>query len=137
MAEEQVFMDQGGIKVTNARVIVDGDTYSLANVTSCKSRYTEHEGIDKSKDRLKKLLLWGGIILGIILGSAVKSFAFGAIIAVVGIVASFFIKSTFDYRIYKVYFGSAAGEQEAISSQDENFIRQIVNAVNDAIVARG
>lgn len=137
MAQEIEFLNEGGVLVTNTRVVnPNGDTFSLANITSCKSRYTVNEGIDKQKRKIKNLLLWGGILLGIILMLAVK-FYIGLIVAAIGVIASFFIKDTFQFRLYQIYLGSASGETDAIQSDDEGFINRIVTAINRAIVERG
>ena len=137
MADEQVFLDERGVLVTNARVVTPvGDTYSLSNVTSCKSRYTENEGVDKKKGRLKQLLFWGGIVIGIIVAFYIK-LMWGIAIAAIGILVSLFIKSTFKFNLYQIYLGSASGESQAIEDNDEQFINRIVQAVNAAIVSRG
>lgn len=137
MAGEEIFLDERGVLVTNTRVVTPvGDTYSLSNVTSCKSRYTELEGVDKKKGRLKQLLFWGGIVVGIIVAIYIK-LTWGAVIAAIGILASLFIKSTFKFNRYQIYLGSASGESQAIEDNDEAFINRIVQAVNAAIVSRG
>jgi len=137
MAQEQEFLKENGVLITNARVVTPtGDTYSLANVTSCKQRYTEHEGIDKKKKMIKNLILIGGIILGIIIAISANIIA-GIIVAVIAVIASFFINPKFNYKIYKIYLGSASGEKEAIHSQDVGFIGRISDAVNRAIISRG
>ena len=137
MAEETIFLDERGVLVTNSRIVTPGgDTYSLSNVTSCKPRFTVHEGVDKKKGRLKQLLFWGGIVVGIIAAIYVKLMV-GIVIAAIGIIASLFIKSTFNFNRYQIYLGSASGESQAIEDGDEAFIDRIAQAVNEAIVARG
>ncbi len=137
MAEEQTFFDEQEVKVTNSRVLVKGDMYSLAQVTSCKTRYTAHVGVDKGKRTRKRLLAWGGIVLGVIIGAAAHSFLVGALIVVAGIIGSAMTKDTFDYKTFHVSLGSSSGEKEAVSSVDEAFINRVASAINEAIVARG
>ena len=137
MGKETIFMDSGGVKVTNARVIVNGDTYSLANVTSCKARYHQHEGIHKGKAFLKKLTIVLGFALGIFVGIKTENIIAAIAIILAAVIGALFIKSKYKYRTYSIYFGSASGEQEAVNSANESFINEIVRAVNEAIVSRG
>ncbi|PKP15352.1 MAG: QacE, partial [Bacteroidetes bacterium HGW-Bacteroidetes-22] len=37
MAEEKIFLEEGGIKVTNARFITHGKTHSMGGITSVSS----------------------------------------------------------------------------------------------------
>jgi hypothetical protein len=137
MSEEKVFIDERGVLVTNTRVVTPiGDTYSLSNVTSCKSRYTEHEGTDKKKGRIKQLLFIGGIVLGIILW-IYFGWKVGIAVAAIGIIASLFINASFKFRRYQVFLGSASGESQAIEDSDEEFILRVVDAINRAIISRG
>jgi len=137
MAQETVFLDEAGVLVTNTRVVTPlGDTYSLANVTSCKSGYTVHEGEDKKKARLRTILFWGGIALGIVIAIFAK-FWYGIIVAAIGVVASLFVKADYKYNKYIVYLGSASGESQAIESVDKAFIDRVVRAINEAIISRG
>jgi len=137
MSEEIVFIDEKGVLVTNTRVVTPiGDTYSLSNVTSCKSRFTEHEGVDKRKGRIKQLLTYGGIVIGIFIWFNFGWKA-GIAVAAAGFIASLFIKSTFEFKRYQIYLGSASGESQAIEDDDREFIDRVVSAVNGAIVSRG
>ncbi len=137
MAKEVVFFNEGGVFVSNTKVVTPiGDSYSLSNITSCKSRWTEHERENKKKSNLSTLLFWGGIIIGIIVAIFYKIFP-GIILIVAGIVASFFINDTVKYKVHHVYLGSASGENQAIESEDEDFISRIRTAINNAIDARG
>lgn len=137
MSEEMVFMDEKGVLVTNARVVTPiGDTYSMRNVTSCKSRYTEHEGTDKKKGIIKQLLTYGGIIIGIFIWFNFGWKA-GIAVAAAGFIASLFIKSTFEFQMYQIYLGSASGESQAIEDGDREFIKRVDRAVNEALIANG
>jgi len=135
MPEETVFFDEKGVLVTNARVVTPiGDTYSLSNIVSCKSRYTEHEGTNKKKGRIKQLLFWGGIVLGIFIW-IYFGWKVGIAVAAASIIASLFIKSTFEFRRYQLYFSSASGESQAIEDSDQEFIDKVEGAVNRAMTA--
>ena len=137
---DNVFFAQGAITVSQTRFVSDGDTYAMASISSCRSRYTEHVN-----DRLKFLRSLGivaslvvGVALAIVLFGAVEAFGaiVGVIVGIAGAVASFiFIKPA--YRMYHLYLGTNSGEMRALSSRDQNFIQQVERAINDAMVARG
>lgn len=118
--EEQIFWDESGVKVTNARFITYGKTQALAGITSVST-------LVKNPNRLWPIIL---IILGGI-------FAFNGeialgILALIGIVWLIFQKST-----YYVRLENASGTSNALESKDNDFIFRVVDALNDAIVARG
>lgn len=136
MAEETVYLNERGIKVTNARVVCTSDTYALANITSCKARTDVRVGTDRDKENLKTALTWGGIVLGVLVAFA-GGIMPGLVLAGIGIIASMFIKPEFQYNAYRVLFGSSSGEQEAVTSDDEAWVRRVVDAVNEAIIGRG
>lgn len=130
---DTVFYAEGGVTVTKTRFVSFGDTYAMANVSSCKTRYSA------MKDDMKSFLRTAAIVVSIGAGIAIgvaSIFVVGVILAVIGVVAAFiFIKP--NYKLYSLYLGTNSGEIEAVSSRDPDFIIQIERAVNDAIVARG
>ena len=136
MAHEEVFFNDGGVFVSDKRVVApNGDTYSLVNITSCKTRYELREGTDKKKSKINSLLFWGGIILGIVVAYFV-GFWYGVAIAAAGIIANFLIDSTFEYKDHCIILGSASGDNPTIWSEDEGFILAIRDAINSAISFR-
>lgn len=118
--EEQIFLDESGVKVTNARFITYGKTQALAGITSVST-------LVKNPNRLWPIIL---IILGGILAFN-GDITFG-ILALIGILWLVFQKST-----YYVRLESASGTSNALESKDKDFIFRVVDALNDAIVARG
>lgn len=130
---EKTFFAEGGVTITQSRVMVKGDTYSLANITSCKPRTSLET--DQRKSFLKKAAVAVGIIIGIAIGVSAKNFWVGLIVAILAIIGARFIKDK--YKLYKVYLGSASGETEALKNKDEHFIDQVVRAINEAIISRG
>ncbi|MBI4719070.1 MAG: hypothetical protein HY763_14795 [Planctomycetes bacterium] len=110
---EQIIFEQGGTKVTSARVVIGPQTYALGGITSVQARE-----IPPSRK--------GPIILMIV------GFPFFFIGTIIGIIWLIRQKTT-----YAVLLVSAAGEQEALTSKDKALIAQIVNAINEAIIARG
>ncbi len=120
MATETVFLDEGGVKVTNARFVVFGKTHALAGVTSVSSYKI-------SPNRKGPIIL---IVIGLLSLAIIKEYAF--IVIALGILWWILQKST-----YKVHIESASGAFDALESRDESFIDRVVNALNDAIVHRG
>ena len=131
---DKVFFAEGDVTVTQTRFVsTKGETYAMANVSSCKTRWSSE------KDDLKSFLRIAAIVASIGVGIAIgvmSVMVVGIILAVIGVVAAFiFIKP--NYKVYRLYLGTNSGELEVLASQDSNFIAQIERAVNDAIVARG
>lgn len=118
--EEQVFLDEKGVKVTNARFITYGKTQALAGITSVST-------LVKNPNRLWPIIL---IILGGIL--AFNGEIGWGVLSLVGILWLVLQKST-----YYVQLESASGISNALESKDKDFIFRVVDALNDAIVARG
>lgn len=121
--EEKSFFSDGGVSVTNARFIAQGQTYAMSGITSVKSF---------RQDPSRK----GPIILGIVgvlaLGGG-GSVTVGGLLLAAGAVAWWFLQKP----EFSVLLSSASGETKALASQDGDFISKVVNALNDAIVHRG
>lgn len=123
-SNEIEFFNNGHTVVTNARFIVDGQTYAMNGVTSVK------QGI-KPADRKAGIWL---IIIGFIvflLTSGVGKL-FGIILIGVGAWLIYEAKP-----IASVILQSSSGEVQALTSQDIGFISNVVSALNQAIIHRG
>lgn len=130
---DNVFFAQEGVVVSQTRLVVDGITYAMSSISSCKTGDSEEQ--DGGKKFLRTLAILASVAAGLIIG-LVTELTVGVVIGIVGLVASLlFIKTK--YLVYHIYLGTVSGEVQAVSSSDENFIRQIERAVNDAIIARG
>ena len=121
--EEKSFFNEGGVSVTNARFIANGQTHAMSGVTSVESF---------RQDPSRK----GPIILGII---GVLALTGGGTITVVGLlliagaVALWFLQKP----AFSVRLSSASGSKDWLSSKDGEYISKVVAALNDAIVYRG
>ena len=118
--EEKTFLSEGGVTVTNARFIVPSQTYAVSGITSVKN----------SQDYPKRLYpivcgLFGFIFL-------VSATGFGLFLLVIA--AIWWIGQKTQYHILLT---TSSGEAKALSSNDGSFISKVVNALNEAIVARG
>jgi hypothetical protein len=121
---EQVFFDHNGIKVTNARFIVNSQTYAMNGVTSVKTAITPPNR--------------GGLIIGILVGLAILVGASGAGkllgIAAIGLCGWLLSQQK---ATHAVVLSSASGEQQALSGTDEGFIGGVIHALNEALIHRG
>lgn len=118
---ETVFFERGNVVITNTRFIVPGQTYAMSNVTSIK-----HVETAPSK-------LPGGI--AIIAGALLllgKIWVLAAILIAAGAILLMKAKGKYD-----VMLQTASGEVRAFGSSDQDLVRQIVAALNQAIVFRG
>lgn len=122
--EEKIFFNQGNVSVSNSRFIVDGQTYAMNNVTSVKS------GVVKP-NRL------GSIIIGLIGLAMVLSGSGGVLIGGLVLLAIAVLSWMGNKKQYTVLLHTSSGENQALASPDESYIRTVINSLNDAIVSRG
>jgi hypothetical protein len=125
--EEKTFFNEGGVSVSNARFIAQGQTYAMSGITSVKSY---------QQDPSRK----GPIILGIVGIIAIAAGASGSggaiivgLLCIAGAAAWWFAQKP----EFSVLLSSASGEAKALTSENGQFITNVVNALNDAIVHRG
>jgi hypothetical protein len=120
MAEEKIFLDERGVKVTNARFITFGKTHSMSGVTAVSSYI-----INPNRK--------GPIIVAIL---GLLAFFIGWLYAIIIIglaVAWWFMQK----HKYTVVLSSASGNEDALTDLDQNFIFRVVDALNESIVYRG
>lgn len=129
---EQVFFESqsGGVVVTNSRFVVGNQTYTMQGVTSIRS-HAEVEEVPKGKIGPIAIILGGVIAAGV--GLTIPG------ILVIAVGAAWLRKRlrNKDKWTYYVFMNSASGETRALSSEDEEFIGEVVAALNEAIVSRG
>ena len=129
-ATEEKFLSEGNVLVTNARFVVNSQTYALSGVTSVKSLVETPDNV--------------GPIIGVILGFVMAISAFGKGSVEWGLVAIGLVFVTVAGLIlwsqkptHHLVLRTSSGEVRAISSRDGEFIVRVVAALNDAIIARG
>jgi hypothetical protein len=120
---EQSFLDEGGVTVTNSRFIVSGQTYAMSGITSVKA-------LTRKPSRKGPIILVAIGLLAMLAGK--EAVVVGLLFLAGGTVWWILHKPT-----YIVVLHSASGEAEALTSKDGGFISRAVNALNQAIVARG
>ncbi len=118
--DERTFFEYEGVKVTNARFVVDGQTFAMSNVTS----------VNPITEPPKRL--WGILILMVGVASLFENPFFG--VPVVAIAAYFLFKQR---AVYHVMLRTSGGETKALTTHQKNHLDRVVSALNDAIVHRG
>jgi len=133
-ATEKVFFDAHGIKVTNARFIVNKQTYAMASVNSVKVGFTD---LTPPKTGSIILSVLGGLVLLSAFGNLRQhmQMAFGgAVMLGIGIMWFRSIKPKFEY---KLILTTSSGETTALTSNSEADIRVVEAALNNSIIHRG
>jgi hypothetical protein len=120
--QETVLLSENGIRVTNVRFIVDGETYAMSGITSIKTEV----------DHPSKIGPIIAIIAGLLILTQRGTGVLGIVIAVVGI---FWFRSK--VTEYTISLTSASGERTPYRSTDKAFVDKVVAAINEAIVHRG
>lgn len=119
MAEnEKVFYEKNGIRVTNSRFVVPGQTYALSGVTSVKS-------VSKSTTKASVILAIFGIW-----SLSIESYFFGVLL--LGAALLWYLQSK-----HMVVLTTSSGESEALTSKDQSVVQEIIGALNEAIIERG
>ena len=127
MAEEKIYYDKNGVKITESRAIINDTTYPMNNISSVSTGMKENSPLGAYG-------IGGGLIVMSIMGMRETGAA-----ALIGIVAGILICAfgTTMKNNYIVKIGSAGSEKDGLASQDKEYIEEIVNAINEAIIARG
>lgn len=118
--EEKTFFEYEDVKVTNARFLVDGQTFAMNNITSVKSALT----------RPSKVLPILTMVIGLLI--CASSVVVGLLVLAAG---AFWLWK--QKTMYHVVLNTSGGEMKALSSYQEGYVRKVVKALNDAIVHRG
>jgi Family of unknown function (DUF6232) len=132
---ETVYFEHGDVKVTEARFIASGQTFAMKNITSIKT---------KSKDP-NRILPMIGLVVG-------AGFLFGAIGPAVGVgkienFNNFFLGLAIGATLIwfcirwlrklkpmlTIVLTTAGSEQAALQTQQPEYLRQVVEALNQAI----
>jgi len=132
--KEKVFYDKFDVVITNTQIKLPGKIYPIGNITSVSKKL-----VPSQMGFFVFLILVGiAALISSIIGMAMKNYAcagglvFGAIMIIVGIIVIRARKHS-----YYVAFQTASGEIKALTSQDEEKIDEIVEAISKAIEYRG
>lgn len=118
--DEKIFFHQGSVKVTSARFINGGQTYAMSNVTSVKT-------FEQKPSRA------GGIFVALV---GIMALAAAPLVGalIVGLAIYFLYQQK---AMYHVMLSTSAGESSALSTDHREYVDEVVNALNQAIVHRG
>ena len=140
--DDNVFLSEGGIMVSQARIVNQVGAIAMSGVNICLAREERHKGLFWLKIgaifvSLNMALVVGAIGEAIGIGAGMGGIAaniIGLAIAIAGVVASIrFIKA----KRYAVWLGTNSGDVRVAVSQDREFILRVQLAVNQAIEMRG
>ena len=126
---EVTYHHDNDVTVTSTRAIIRNQTYSMSNITSVTL-----QEIPPNRTIGIILALLG--LLATVCGLTTNEGQTYLIVGVVGLI----VGATLIFAIpkkYAVRIGSASGETNALSSRNQAYISQIVEAINKAIVERG
>jgi hypothetical protein len=118
--DETTFFENDGVRVTNTRFIVDGQTFAMNNITSVKP-------LEEKPKRIWPALL---IIIGIL--AALNGSTKMLFVALVG-AAWWALQKT----AYHVMLHTSGGETSALKTYQKEYLQSVVTALNNAIVHRG
>lgn len=121
--QEEIFLNERGVKVTNSRFTVSGQTYAMSGVTAVKN-------IELQPKRFWPIAL---IALGLFGLSRDSDSSHVPII----IIAIGFAWLCFQRTYHCVILSTASGEHSALKSKDIVWISRIIHALNESIVHRG
>lgn len=135
MAEERSFLNDGGIYVSNTRVIIRGATYATANITSVRKQIVPAQrGCALVLAIVAGLGVVGALPVAFVgrTGEGWIPFLMCAILLAVGVLWFRALRPT-----YHLMIATAGGERPGLSSSDEGVIDRVTAAIADAIVHRG
>ena len=135
MADEQVFLNENDVYVSNTKILLHGTTYATANITSVTKGFTP-----ASK---------GCAIIFVVIAAFMTLGSLGAVFSKepgTGILMLLICGGAFAAGIYwlrslkptyHVLLASASGEREGLSSKDNDLVERVISAITNAITHRG
>ncbi len=122
--DETTYLKNDEVTITNSRIIVPNQTYAISGITSVK--FAEQ----KPNRLLPIALMIGGFFLA-------KSSPNASIWHFLVIESPFVIWLLLQKTTYCVKLSSSSGESKALVSRKKDFVQQVIDAINKAIIDRG
>lgn len=114
---DEVLYEEGNVKITSTRAVIDGRTYAVANISS----------VGFERDDSLRTLGWVLIVVGV-LAAALKLYVVGLLLLAAGaVLATIGVK-------YQVKITAGAGERQALTSRDQLVAQDVASAINLAIM---
>jgi Family of unknown function (DUF6232) len=121
--EEKVFLAEQGVTVTTTRFVVPSQIFTMSGVAS----------VTFSKINPNRLFPIALIVIGLLVLVSGKGSIWHVVMFLLPGVAWLALQRP----KFAVVLSSASGESRALVSKDQEFVRRVVSALNDAIIARG
>src|SRR5437868_2355652 len=135
---ERVFFNEGGIYISDSRVVINGTTYSTANITSVRQAVTvtpPSSGCAVLLICLSAIAAPCLLIALLVNHSAAIAVGFG-ISAAIFVLALRYRMSLKEARNYHVMLASAGGERTGFTSTDSVVVDRVTASIGDAIAHR-
>jgi Family of unknown function (DUF6232) len=118
--DEITFFQHEGVRVTNTRFVVDGQTFAMNNITSVKP-------LEQKPSRLLPVLM---AVVGLAIASQGHT---GWLLLSLAGATWFALQKT----MFHIVLHTSGGETSALKTQQKDYLNQVVTALNNAIVHRG
>ena len=138
---DMVYYSDGYNKITSKRFILGVNTHVLSNISSINQRVSNYAGDEGEANVWRNMALGlGGLLVFVGLFNISFNTIFGIIALAIGgglIYKGLQMKSTVgatdDWAEYGVTIVNNAGETDSVTSEDEEKINKIIDAMNKAI----
>ncbi|MDQ2821298.1 MAG: DUF6232 family protein [Pseudomonadota bacterium] len=117
---ETIVFEENNVKVTNARFVVNDQTYAMNGVTSVKR-------FEKKPPRIVPIVIAVGSLVAMSASVIVGLIILAAAIGIWKI----------QKAQYSVVLSTSSGEAQALTSPDRPYIERVIAALNNAIITRG
>ncbi|AMP00149.1 putative qacE-like protein integron orf [Collimonas arenae] len=121
---EKTYYTNGKVTVTNSRIVIESQTYAMAGITSVNLKTVK-------PNRLAPVIL---AIVGFFIA---KSQPTATLWMYLVLIAPWLIWLALQKTQYSILLSSASGEHRALQSKNSQFVRGVVDSINQAIVDRG
>jgi hypothetical protein len=127
---EVIIFEEGKVKITNLRAVIGTKTYTLSDITSVTRKKRKTGDTD---------FFWWWVSGALFIIISAVDLAYLWCFDIIGLM--FFLgalgKARAAKTVYVVKIGSSSGERNVLEAYDRQYIKRIVNAMNEAIVCRG
>ena len=136
---EEVFLKQRDVQVTKSRFIVPGETYAMSGIISVKTNQVTEKGPFTLKYKLTFIpvtwIVWLIVaqIIRLIHLDLIANLSFLLLLLLTWFIGS----SKSEVTKYSVVLRTSSGEVKALESESLDFIQEVTQAINQAMIARG
>ena len=131
---EKVYFDNGSIKVTDKRVVIEDTTHAIANIVTVAVKKQEPSGCFPGLLGISGAAFLFPVVVNIQYKNYAEAVAF-LITATLLFVATFALMKNAK-PTFRLIFSTAAGQMNVFSSQDDDLVKKIATAINDSMASR-